>query len=127
MAYEFDQQARQEAADHPVSEGEIARLRLQSSRKAGELGTEGVRGHTATFSPESWAGLLEHLPPQIAGSGRITRGDVFDIAADVRAARARAAQLLTASFLWGSGPTPYGPRRYRDIIGAAQENLEPSL
>jgi len=35
--------------------------------------------------------------------------------------------LFAASFVWGWGPTGFGPQRYRDIRARAGEQLKPSL
>ena len=126
VAYEGDEQAREEAAAHLVSEDEAERLREQCARKAAELGESGVRGHTVSFSVTAWD--EQHgLPDGIPRTGRISRGDVLDIGERVRAAMLRATDLLAASFVWGWGTTGYGPRRYRDICAAAGDRLESSL
>jgi hypothetical protein len=126
MPYEFDEQARQEAADHPGSEAEAARLRDQCVRKAAELGEDGVRGDTIGFSLAAWD-EPPGLPGSIPKTGRISRGDVLDIGERVRAGTFPAADLFAASFVWGWGTTGFGPSRFRDIHAAAGDRLEPSL
>ena len=51
VEYEHEQQARQEAAAHPVGGDGVAQLRDRCVQKAAELGEVGVRGHTVSFSP----------------------------------------------------------------------------
>jgi hypothetical protein len=127
MPYEYDEQARQEAAGHQVSQDEAARLRVLCDQKAKEFGREGVRSHCVRFSVTAWDEPLGHLPPSVPRGGRICRGDVLDIGEQVRAGKLPVTDLFTASFIWGTGMTGYGPRRYRDIIAAAGTRLEPSL
>jgi hypothetical protein len=86
-----------------------------------------VRGHSAEFPVTAWEKLTGWLPDGVPSSGRITRGDVFDIGDDVRAGKRDATDLFTASFMWGWGPTGFGPSRYSDIRTAAGDRLEPSL
>ena len=102
--YEWDEQARKEAARYPVSAPDADMLRGQCSRKAADLGPDGV--------------------PR---TGLISRGDVLDIGQQVCARARPATDLLTASFIWGWGAAGYGPRRLRDIRAAAGDRLEPSL
>lgn len=49
MAYQHDEQARQEAADHPISNAEAPRLREQCARTIDWLGDEGIRAHTVNY------------------------------------------------------------------------------
>ena len=126
VSYESDEQAQQEAAAHPVSEEEAGRLREQCARKAAELGDDGVRGHTVSFSVTAW-GEPPGLPDSVPRAGRISRGDVLNIDQRLRAGTLPATDLLAASFVWGWGTTGYGPRRLRDISAAVGERLEPSL
>jgi hypothetical protein len=126
VAYEFDEQARQEAAAHAANFDEVARLREQRTRKAAELGDDGVRGHAVSFSVTAWD-EPPGLPDSVPRTGRISRGDVLHIGGRVRAGTLPAADLLAASFVWGWGTTGYGPRRYRGIRAAAGDRLESSL
>lgn len=126
VAYESDEQARQEAAAQLVSEDEVGRLHEQCRRKAAELGNDGVRGHTVNFSVTAWD-EPPGLPGSVPRTGRISRGDVLDIGERVRDRTLCATDLLAASFVWGWGTTGYGPRRYRDIRVAAGDRLESSL
>jgi hypothetical protein len=126
MSCHDDEEARQEAAAHRISDDEVARLSGLSMRKSRELGTAGVRGHSVEFSVIAWHGL-PGLPDSILNTGRISRGDVLDIGEQVRAEKLSPVVLLATSFAWGYGMTGYGPRRYRDIIDAAGPRLEPSL
>jgi len=127
MVYEFDDQARNEAAKYKISEDEATRLRASCIRKAAELGSDGVRSHSAIFSVSAWDEPSGSLPEGIPRSGRISRGDVLDLGEQVRAGKLPAKDLLAASFVWGTGTTGYGPSRYREIVAAAGAQLEPSL
>jgi hypothetical protein len=126
VVYASDADARKEATDYPISENQTARLREQCARKTAELEDDGVRGHTVRFSVTAW-NQPPGLPDSIPRTGRISRGDVFDIGDRVRDGTLHAADLLAASFVWGWGTTGYGPRRYRDVCAAAGDQLESSL
>jgi hypothetical protein len=126
MAYEFDEQARQEAAERPLSEDQAGRLRDQCVRKAAELGPVGVRGHAVSFSAAAWDDP-PGLPASVPRTGRIARGDVLDIGELVRDGKLGTTDLFAASFVWGWGSMGFGPRRYRDIVAAAGGRLELSL
>lgn len=126
MTYEWDDQARKEAAEHPVSGAEADMLRGECLRKATVLGPDGVRSHTVRFPVTAWDEPLG-LPDGVPRTGCISRGDVLDIGRQVRAGARTATDLLAASFIWGWGTTGYGPRRLRDIRAAAGDGLEPSL
>jgi Putative 8-oxoguanine DNA glycosylase OGG-like protein len=126
VVYECDEQARQEAAAHTVSDDEAARLREQCTRKASDLGDDGVRGHTVSFSAMAWD-EPPGLPDSVPRTGRISRRDVLHIGDRVHAGTLPATDLFAASFVWGWGTTGYGPRRYRDIRIAAGVRLESSL
>ena len=76
MAYEYDDQARQEAAGHGVSQDEAERLRDVCARKAAEFGNGGVRSHSARFSVAAW-----DEPPGSLSSGGISGSDGFQEAA----------------------------------------------
>lgn len=126
VAYRYDEQARQEAADHPVDEGDAGWLREQCTRKTAELGDGGVRGHTVSFSVTAWD-QPPGLPDSVAGTGHISHGEVLDIGERVRTGTLLATELIAASFAWGCGTAGYGPRRYRDIRAAAGDQLDLSL
>ncbi|HUY45685.1 MAG TPA: hypothetical protein VMV92_08165 [Streptosporangiaceae bacterium] len=127
MPYEFDEDSRAEAADHGINAADAKRLRVQCTRKELELGPGGVRNHAVKFSFPAWNDPPGSLPSVIPRDGCISRGDVLDVGADVRDGKRRATDLLTASFIWGTGPTGYGPRRYRDLVTAADDHLESAL
>ncbi|HEY4851478.1 MAG TPA: hypothetical protein VII22_11820, partial [Streptosporangiaceae bacterium] len=74
MAYKHDEEARQEAAAHPVSGDRSVQLREQWARKATGLGEGGVRGHTVSFSPAAW-GKPPGLPIGVPRAGSICRGE----------------------------------------------------
>lgn len=126
VAYEYDADASQEAARHGASRDELTRLGALCARKAEELGDDGVRGHRVTFSVTAWD-QLPGLPEAILNSGRISRSDVLDLGEQVLGGTLSPVALLAASFIWGTGTTGYGPRRYREIVAAAGSRLEPSL
>ena len=126
VTYEWNEQAWNEAANYPVSVPDAGLLRGQCSQKAADLGPDGVRGHTVRFPVAAWD-EPPGLPDGVPRTGRISRGDVFDIGQQVRAGARPATDLLVASFTWGWGPAGYGPRRLRDIRAAAGDRLEPSL
>lgn len=126
VAYRYDEEARLCAAQYAASNDTVARLRKQSALKAQELGAEGVRAHRVCFSAGAWDDL-RGLPARAVETGCISRGDVFELADQVRAEDRCAADLLLASFVWGWGTTGYGPRRYRSVCEAAGNQLEPSL
>ena len=126
MTYEWDHQARKEAADHPISKPDADLLRIQCTRKTADQGHDGVRGHTVRFSVKAW-NEPPGLPDGVPRTGCISRGDVLDIGQQVRARMRPATDLLAASFIWGWGTAGYGPRRLRDIRAAAGSQLESSL
>lgn len=126
MPYQHDEQARQEADAHRISDDDTEQLRVLCMEKLSRLGDAGLRGHAAEFRVTAWHGLPS-LPDAILNRGRITRGDVLDIGERVRARDLSPVVLLAASFAWGTGMTGYGPRRYREIVDAAGAMLEPSL
>ncbi len=126
MTYEWDDQARKEAAQHPVSGADGDMLRGECSRKAADLGPDGVRGHKVGFTVAAWD-EPPGLPDGVPRTGCISRGDVLDIGPQVRTRARTATDLLTASFIWGWGTAGYGQRRLRDIRAAAGDRLEPSL
>ncbi|TXI54392.1 hypothetical protein [Mycolicibacterium mageritense] len=119
MAYEFDNQARDEAAHYTLSDDKLVELRAQVKAKLAGLGPDGVRAHRVSYKPDRWAGLI---PAPLTGATVISRGDVFDLAAggDLTA-------VLAASFLWGSGKTGYGPHRLRDIVDSTDGRLSEML
>ncbi|MGW4462974.1 8-oxoguanine DNA glycosylase OGG fold protein [Micromonospora sp. NPDC004704] len=127
MTYRHDDEARREAASHPPAREKLARLRQLSQRKIKELGPLGVLAHPVGFSNSAWADSLGRLPGHVVNSGKISRGDVFDIAAEVRQHTRPATDLFTASFLWGTGMTGYGASRHHDIADTAGDRLEPAL
>ena len=122
VAYEFDEQAQQGAANFPVSEDEADRPRAQCARNAAELGEDGVHGHTVSFGV-AWD-EPPGFPDSVPRTRRISRRDIGE---QVTAGMLPAADLLAASFVWGWGGTGYGPRRLGDIRAAARGQLQSSL
>lgn len=119
MAYEYDDQAHAEAERHALSDEEIAELRTQVQAKRTTLGPEGVRGHRVPYNPMRWAGLI---PAPLTKTTCISRGSVFDLAAT-----GELTAVFTASYLWGSGKTGYGPHRLRRIIDSNNGHLSELL
>jgi hypothetical protein len=119
MAYEHDQQARDEAARYAPSEEQLEQLRPLVVAKRRELGPEGVRGHRVAYNPANWDGLI---PQCLADRDTISRGRVFNLAetGDLTA-------VFAASFLWGSGDRGYGPHRYRKIVTSTHGRLDEML
>lgn len=117
MTYIHDDQAREEAADHPMAKHRLEEIRGLIAAKRNELGEGGVRAHSVGYTPAGWAGLL---PDRLAAKNRVSRGDVFAIAET-----GGLTDVFTASYVWGTGRIGYGPRRYRDIVEstAGQLNL----
>lgn len=125
MPYEFADEARIEARKFALEEARLATLadRVGAASAAGR-----VRDHRVRFVPTAWdAAVLKRLPTHTVTHAAISRGDVFDIADQVRERSRPAADLFTASFVWGIGTTGYGPDRHRKIIAAAGAQLEPAL
>ncbi len=125
MRYEFADEARVEADKHAPAELQLVALRdVVAAVAAGD----GVRAHRIRFSPAAWGtAVVDRLPAAAAASGIISRGDVFDVAALVTSGTRPATDLFTASFVWGTGMTGYGPTRYRAIVEGAGQRLEPAL
>ena len=127
MAYKHDDEARSEASRLKIGDDEIADLRDLCGRKTADLGPPGVRAHWVGFPATAWGDAARCLPGAVLRQERVSRGDVFEIASQVRDSDRCAADLLTASFIWGMGRTGYGPRRYRDICAMAGGRLEQKL
>ena len=71
--------------------------------------------------------MTDRLPAHAVAAAMISRGDVFDVADEVRAGARPATDLFAASFVWGTGITGYGPHRHRMIVADAGDHLEPAL
>lgn len=119
MAYEFDDQACDEAAHYALTDDKIVGLRAQVKAKLADLGPAGVRAHRVSYQPDRWAG---RIPAPLTEATAISRGDVFDLAAasDLTA-------VFAASFLWGSGDAGYGPHRLREIVDSTDGRLSELL
>jgi hypothetical protein len=102
MTYEFDEDARNEAAEHSATADVIEQLRELCRAMASRLGAGGARGHTVDFVPAAWANVVS-LPASIPQTGQISRGDVLDIGNRVRQGTSPATELFVASFVWGLG------------------------
>jgi hypothetical protein len=105
---EQENRARAEAAtaDRP---DRIAQAVEEARRK---LGGDDVRSHAITFNPAQWQPHASALPERALSTGCISRGDVFEIAAQQDADW----RLFCASYIWGQGRTGYGKARFEQII-----------
>jgi hypothetical protein len=125
MPYEFVDEARTEAGKHAPDESTLAKL---ADRVGAAAAAGGVRDHRVRFVPTAWgAAVMDRLPAHTVADAMISRSDVFDIADQVREGSRPAADLFTASFVWGTGTTGHGPERHRMIVAAAGNQLEPAL
>ncbi|QZH65405.1 hypothetical protein [Mycolicibacterium farcinogenes] len=116
MKYVHDDQARQEAAEHPLANHHVEKLRGLVTAKRDELGEGGVRAHRVGYDPARWAKVL---PASMAGKDGVSRRDVFAIAET-----GNLKDVFTASYVWGTGRIAYGPRRYRDIVESTAGQLD---
>ena len=104
-----------EAADKlPIAEGwhHIAQA-IETARA--QLGSEDVRSHTISFDPEKWQPYARALPEQALRTKCISRGDVFEIAAEPVSAEGNW-RLFCSSYIWGQGSNGYGRARIERII-----------
>jgi hypothetical protein len=122
MAYEYDDDARLEAAEHPLDAGRVDDIARGCRELVEHHGPDPVTAHGITYSQDAWADLLNALPP-VAREGRVTRSDVFEVATEVSSRQRPARDLFTASYIWGQGRNGYGRSRYDNII-AANSNLD---
>jgi hypothetical protein len=113
-------QAEDEAAGHPLKPEHEAAVRAAIDAARRRLGGDNVFGHTVLFKPEKWERHREVLSAHCMASGRITRGDLFAVAADRHADRPMW-RLFVASQVWGYGPWGYGPSRLAKVERATPE------
>jgi len=127
MAHKYDDEAATEATAHAADAVALAGIELALESLSSWLPNNNVADHAITFKPEAWAGVLDALPHDLTASGRISRGAVFAIAAEVRARTRPTADLFTATYLWGQGVSGYGRTRYDKISEQAGQRLEENL
>lgn len=113
-------QAEDEAASFPLKPEHEGRVTAAIEAARQRLGGDSVDSHTVVFKPRKWASVLDALPAHCVASGRISRGDLFAIAADRDADRAMW-RLFVASNVWGYGPAGYGPSRVAKVERATPE------
>jgi hypothetical protein len=107
-------QAEEEAAAHPLKSVYELRVEGAIARARERLGGDGVENHAVTFNPTKWERVSDALPDHCRASGRVTRGDLFSVAAERDGEHARW-RLFVASNVWGYGPWGYGPSRVARI------------
>jgi hypothetical protein len=112
---ELEAQARDEAEQHRPTAEEYEQIRHALARARAQLGGEDVRVHSVPFHPCMWGFTATDLPQHVLDSGRISRGDIFAIAAMPADARANW-QLFCASFVFGYGTNGVGPPRLQRIL-----------
>jgi hypothetical protein len=122
MAHEYDDDARLEAAEHPLDAGRVDDIARGCRELVEHHGPDAVAADGITYSQDAWVDLLDALPP-VAREGRVTRSDVFEVATEVSSGQRPARDLFTASYIWGQGRNGYGRSRYDNII-AASSNLD---
>ena len=112
---DLEDRACAEAAEHlPTADGRdrIAQAVVAARR---QLGGDGVRSHAISFSPAWWQPYACALPEQAQRTGFISRGDVFEIAAELDGADLLW-HLFCASYIWGQGTNGYGKAKFEQII-----------
>ena len=82
---------------------------------AAQLAGDDVRSHAISFDPEKWQPYARALPEQALRTGCISRGDVFEIAAEPVSAEVNW-RLFCSSYVWGQGSNGYGRARVERII-----------
>jgi hypothetical protein len=113
-------QAEEEAARFALKPEHKARVAAAIAAAQQRLGGDNVESHTVVFKPEKWKHVRDAMPAHCMASGRITRGDLFAVAADRDADRAMW-RLFVASKVWGYGPWGYGPSRLAKVKRATPE------
>jgi hypothetical protein len=93
MPYQHDEQARQEARAHSVSDASAEGLTVLCAEELARLGDDGLGGHHADFRVTGWQGL-PGVPVSSCAGGRITRDDLLDIGGRVRAGELSPVTLL---------------------------------
>ncbi|WP_436533790.1 hypothetical protein [Actinoplanes sp. HUAS TT8] len=99
-------EALDQAVAARLSQHQATWLAGACSRRSAKLGPAGIRGHSIAYDPGKW----HDLP---FGDGSISRGEVFDLSG------ASAADVFTASYVFGMGKRGYGRSRYDKIRSGA--------
>lgn len=120
MGYQHDAEASAEADRYRAC---VPSRALDSLGEACSVDPDVVLGQTVCFDAARWAEQLHSLGGE-EWQGCIARGDVRRVADKVTAGRATAADLFTASYIWGMGDRGYGPRRYSNIVAEADGRLD---
>lgn len=112
---DLEGEARAEAAKRlPITEGH-ARITRAVTAVQERLGGEDVRSHAIRFDLERWQPCASALPERVLRTHCISRGDVFEVAAEQPSTDA-SWRLFCLSYIWGSGVTGYGSARFERII-----------
>lgn len=117
MTYEYNADARAEAAKHPVSSVGLDEIARRCAALRYQHGPDAPASHEINYSTDTWNGLLDALPPT-ARDGHVTRRDVFEVAQAVSLDERPVRDLFSASYIWGQGLTGYGRSRYNQIVEA---------
>lgn len=113
----------------PLSEAQIGDVREWAAKEAGDEVslTHLVEHQSIRVDATPWHDHLSASPPLrdgLAGSGVITRYDVFEVAQESHRSQTWI-PLLNASYAWGQGRNGYGPTRLTKIHDvAAQRNTD---
>jgi hypothetical protein len=111
----LENQARAEAAGRlPIADGWDRIAQAVETARA-NLGGDDVRAHAICFDPEQWQPYAGVLPEHVLRAKRISRGGVFEIAAEPDSADGNW-RLFLASYVWGQGTNGYGKSRSERII-----------
>jgi hypothetical protein len=112
---DLEDDAQAEAAESRPSADGWARIARAVEAVRAQLGGEDARSHTISFDPEKWQPYASALPEQALRTKCISRGDVFEIAAQPASAEGNW-RLFCSSYIWGHGPNGYGRTRIERII-----------
>jgi hypothetical protein len=111
----LEDKACAEAAGHlPTADGRdrIAQA-VEAARR--QRGGDDVRSHAISFNPAQWQPYAGALPEQALRARSISRGDVFEIAAEPDDADGHW-RLFCASNIWGRPSNGFGTTRFERII-----------
>ena len=124
---DLEGQARDEAANYPLNAESRRRVAETIAQARYFLGDDDVRSHGVSFDPVKWQLDGDPVPDRLMSAGRISRGDLFDLAA--RLPGVGTWSLFCCTYIWGQGRIGYGRARFdritratpRDSIVAAVE------
>jgi hypothetical protein len=111
----LEDQACAEAAKHlPTADG---RDRIAQAVKTArsQLGGDDVRSHVISFNSARWQPRASALPERALRTGCISRGDVFEIAAELDGTDPHW-RLFCASNIWGRPSNGFGKAQFERII-----------